>query len=64
MFSIGTPLVSLLLIKLNLHRNGMLVFRTIHLTLDLLRPPVSTLDTMRVTHRYHILMWCQLEARP
>lgn len=36
MFSICPPLVSILLIKVNLHRNGILVFRTIHLTLDLL----------------------------
>lgn len=51
MFSICPLLVSILLIKVNLHRNGILVFRTIHLTLHFLRWPVST---TWVTHRCHI----------
>lgn len=44
-------LVFILLIKINFHGNGIMVFRTIHPTPDLFRWPVSTVDTMRVTHK-------------
>ena len=62
MSSICPLLVSILLIKVNLHRNGILVFRTVHLTLDLLMRPVSAADTIRVTHRNPSS--CKPEARP